>query len=87
MSAKCRRAGLFPVEMKFRYALDERLKIAPLLMYGLQWLLMAIPVVLTSTFVARLHYDAAADQIFYIQKLFFTMGLAIIVQVLSLIHI
>lgn len=82
MSAKCRRAGLFPVEMKFRYALDERLKIAPLLMYGLQWLLMAIPVVLTSTFVARLHYDAAADQIFYIQKLFFTMGVAIIVQVL-----
>lgn len=68
--------------MKLKYSLEDRPKLLPLLMYGLQWLLIAVPVVLTSTFIARLQYDSPAEQTLYTQKLFAVMGSTIIAQVL-----
>ena len=48
-----------------------------MLLYGLQWLMICIPVVLTSTFVAP-----EGEMVFFTQKLFVVCGLAIIIQVL-----
>lgn len=68
--------------MKYKYALDDKPPFGPLLLYGLQWLLITIPVILTSTVVARFQYEGLADQIFYTQKLFGIIGLGLIAQVL-----
>lgn len=68
--------------MKLKYSLEDRPKPLPLIMYGLQWLLIAVPVVLTSTFIARLQYDSPAEQTLYTQKLFAVMGATIVAQVL-----
>lgn len=48
-----------------------------MLLYGLQWLMICIPVVLTSTFVAP-----AGETVFFTQKLFALMGITMIVQAL-----
>lgn len=63
--------------MDFKYGLNDRPKIVPLIMYGLQWLLIAIPVVLTSTFVAP-----EGQTIMFTQKLFGVMGLCMVMQAL-----
>ena len=50
-----------------------------MLMYGLQWWIVSIPcVVIIGIIVARLHYTDQVEQIFYMQKLFGIMGLAMI---------
>ena len=63
--------------MKFRYNIDDKPSIGALLLYGLQWLMICIPVVLTSTFVAP-----EGGMIFFTQKLFAICGLTIAIQVL-----
>ena len=65
--------------MKFN--LNDRPGFFPMLMYGLQWWIVSIPcVVIIGIIVARLHYTDQVEQIFYMQKLFGIMGLAMIVQ-------
>ncbi len=66
--------------MDFKYSLNDRPRVVPMIMYAVQWLLIAVPVVLTSAFVARLQYDTLAEQTLYTQKLFAVMGLTMIVQ-------
>lgn len=66
--------------MNFKYALNDRPKAMAIVMYALQWLLIAVPVVLTSAFIARMQYDTLAEQTLYTQKLFAVMGLTMIVQ-------
>ena len=66
--------------MDFKYSLNDRPRVAAMVMYAVQWLLIAVPVVLTSAFVARLQYDTLAEQTLYTQKLFAVMGLTMIVQ-------
>ncbi len=66
--------------MDFKYSLNDRPRAASMVMYAVQWLLIAVPVVLTSAFVARLQYDTLAEQTLYTQKLFAVMGLTMIVQ-------
>ena len=61
--------------MDFRYSLNERPKWSHLLLYGIQWLLISIPVVLTSTFIAP-----AGETIAFTQKIFGVMGAIMIVQ-------
>lgn len=68
--------------MDFKYSLNDRPRVVPMIMYALQWLLIAVPIVLTSAFVARLQYDTLAEQTLYTQKLFAVMGLTIVVQAL-----
>ena len=63
--------------MKFRYNIDDKPSRGALLLYGLQWLMICIPVVLTSTFVAP-----EGGMIFFTQKLFAICGLTIAIQVL-----
>ena len=66
--------------MDFKYSLNERPRAIVLVMYALQWLLIAVPVALTSAFIARMQYDTLAEQTLYTQKLFGVMGLTMIVQ-------
>ena len=63
--------------MDFKFKVDDKPGIGAMLLYGLQWLMICIPVVLTSTFVAP-----AGEVVFFTQKLFALCGFTIIVQVL-----
>ena len=63
--------------MDFRFKLEDRPSVGATLLYGLQWLMICIPVVLTSTFVTP-----AGEMVFFTQKLFALCGLTIVVQVL-----
>ena len=63
--------------MDFRFKLEDRPSVGATLLYGLQWLMICIPVVLTSTFVAP-----EGGVVFFTQKLFAICGLTITIQVL-----
>ena len=63
--------------MDLRYKIDDKPSVGATLLYGAQWLMICIPVVLTSTFIAP-----AGEVVFFTQKLFALCGLAIMVQVL-----
>ncbi|MBO5961523.1 MAG: purine/pyrimidine permease, partial [Alistipes sp.] len=63
--------------MIFRYNIDDKPNLGALLLYGLQWLMICLPVVLTSTFIAP-----AGEVVFFTQKLFVICGITIIIQVL-----
>ena len=63
--------------MDLRYKIDDKPKLGATLLYGAQWLMICIPVVLTSTFIAP-----AGEEVFFTQKLFALCGLTIILQVL-----
>lgn len=66
-----------------KYNLNDKPGIFPLFMYGLQWWIVSIPcVVIMGIIVAQLHTADAGGQIFYMQKLFGVMGIAMTVQVL-----
>ena len=63
--------------MNFRFNIDDKPSRGALSLYGLQWLMICIPVVLTSTFVAP-----EGAEVFFTQKLFAICGLTIAIQVL-----
>lgn len=63
--------------MELKYGLNSRPAFGAMILYGLQWLMIAIPVVLTSTFVAP-----AGEMVCFTQKMFAVMGATMIVQVL-----
>ena len=63
--------------MNFKLNIDDKPSRGALLLYGLQWLMICIPVVLTSTFVAP-----EGGVVFFTQKLFAICGLTITIQVL-----
>lgn len=66
-----------------KYVLDDKPGAFPMFMYGLQWWIVSIPcVVIMGIVVARLHFSDVVQQIFYMQKLFGLMGMAMIVQVI-----
>lgn len=69
--------------MKFKYQLDEKLSPFPLLMYGLQWFLVSIPMVLIiGAIVSNIQGFDLASQTLYTQKLLGVMGIGLITQVL-----
>ena len=63
--------------MDFRYNVDDKPSLGAIALYGLQWLMICLPVVLTSTFIAP-----AGEVVFFTQKLFILCGNTIIIQVL-----
>ena len=63
--------------MDFKYKIDDRPALGAMSLYGLQWLMICIPVVLTSTFVAP-----EGQTLFFTQKLFAIMGITMIVNAL-----
>lgn len=66
-----------------KYGLDDKPGIFPMLMYGLQWWIVSIPcVVIMGVIVAKLHFPDSGGQIFYMQKLFALMGIAMTAQVI-----
>lgn len=63
--------------MKLKYGVDERPPKGATLLYALQWLLIAIPIVITSTFIAP-----EGQSVAYTQKMFGVMGVGMLLQVL-----
>lgn len=71
------------ISMKFKYQLDEKLPAFPLIMYGLQWFIVSIPMVLIlGAIVSTVHGFTGSDQTFYIQKLLAVVGGGLIIQLL-----
>lgn len=69
--------------MKFKYNLDDKLPAFPLMMYGLQWFIVSIPMVLIiGAVVSHVQGFDAADQTLYTQKLMGVMGIGLTAQVL-----
>ena len=65
--------------MKLKYGIDDHPKTGDLILYSLQWFVLAIAVVVTSTFIAT---GSPAERVLYAQKVFALMGIATIVQTL-----
>lgn len=69
--------------MEIRYGLDEHPPLAATLLYGLQWFIIAVPViVIIGKITAGCQCVDPDDQIIYLQKMAFLMGLALAVQIL-----
>lgn len=65
--------------MKLDYCVDDKPKLADLLIFGLQWLVVSIPAILIiGKVVADLH---GSTMIPYLQKLFFIVAVILIVQI------
>lgn len=68
---------------KFKYNLDQKLTPFPLFMYGLQWFIVSIPMVLIlGAIVSSVQGFSGADQTFYTQKLLVIVGGGLIIQLL-----
>lgn len=69
--------------LKLKYGLDARPPLGELLLLGLQWFAIAVPIVIIiGNTVAGLHFDSLAEQGVYMQKVFFVTGLSLLAQVL-----
>jgi xanthine/uracil permease len=69
--------------VKIKYGLDEMPSFGELLFLGLQWLAIMIPtIVIVGKVVAVLHYSQLAEQIIYVQKVFFIIGISLLLQLL-----
>ena len=67
-----------------KYDINTKLKPIPLLIYGLQWWVVAVPSIIVMGFVVgKLHFDTdVSAQTLYMQKLFGITGFSLIIQVL-----
>ncbi len=66
-----------------KYSLDTKMKFLPMLMYGLQWWVVAVPsIIVMGLVVAKLHFGADIEvQTLYMQKLFGVIGLSLVIQI------
>lgn len=64
--------------MNLKFGIDDRPRIGQLLLYSLQWFVLAIAVVTTSLFIA---VGTPAERVLYAQKVFALMGITTILQV------
>ncbi len=70
--------------MQLKYGLDEHPPLWELILFGLQWFAVTIPIiVIIGKVTAGLQFTAPADEIVYLQKLTFVMAAALLVQVLA----
>lgn len=65
--------------MNLKYGIDSRPPFGQLMLYSLQWFVLAIAVVVTSLFIA---VGSPAERVLYAQKVFALMGATTIIQVL-----
>lgn len=63
--------------MNLKYSIDSRPPFGQLMLYSLQWFVLAIAVVVTSLFIA---VGSPAERVLYAQKVFALMGIATIIQ-------
>ncbi len=68
--------------MKLKYTLEEKPPFAHTLLYGLQWLMIAIPNVVTVSILAKLQFGDGNVQMqtSYLQSVYFVFGLTMLVQ-------
>lgn len=64
--------------MNLKYGLDDKPSAGATLLYALQWFMICIPVVITSTFIAP-----PGETVFYTQKMLAVMGITMILQALT----
>jgi len=64
--------------MKLKYNIDDKLPLGQMMLYALQWFILAVAVVATSVFVAT---GTPGEKLFYAQKLFAVMGVTGLLQV------
>lgn len=70
-------------KMNFKYGLDEIPPPVELVLYSLQWLAISIPtIIIIGKVVAGLYFGNVADQVIYVQKVFFVTAVAMLVQLL-----
>ncbi|SMB85791.1 Xanthine/uracil permease [Desulfonispora thiosulfatigenes DSM 11270] len=70
-------------KIHLKYDLDEKPPFKELLPFGLQWLVITIPmIIIIGKLVAGLHYDDPGAQTIYMQKIFFVMGISLLAQIL-----
>lgn len=65
--------------MNLKYSIESRPPFGQLLLYGLQWFVLAVAVVVTSLFIA---VGSPAERVLYAQKVFALVGAATIIQAL-----
>lgn len=65
--------------MDLKFGIDDRPRFGQLMLYSLQWFVLAVAVVTTSLFIA---VGSPAERVFYAQKVFALMGAGTIVQAL-----
>lgn len=69
--------------MQLKYTLNQRPPFSHLLLYGLQWLGLSIPNVLTIAILGKMQFsDNLALQTLYLQKVYVVMGIVMIAQAL-----
>lgn len=64
--------------MKLKYNIDDKLPFGQMMLYAVQWFILAVAVVATSVFVAQ---GTPGEKLFYAQKLFAVMGVTGLLQV------
>jgi xanthine/uracil permease len=70
--------------MQFKYGLDERPPAGAMLLFGLQWFAVTIPIlVIIGKITAGFHFESPEEEILYLQKLTFMMAIALFAQVLA----
>ena len=67
------------ITMNLKYGIDSRPPVGQLLLYSMQWFVLAVAVVVTSLFIA---VGSPAERVLYAQKVFALMGGATIIQAL-----
>lgn len=66
-----------------KYHLDQKIPFLTNLLYGLQWLIVSLPfVIIIGSVISNIHYNDAAMQTMYVQKIFLVMGITTIIQIL-----
>jgi xanthine/uracil permease len=69
--------------MQFDYDLDQRPPLWQLLLFGLQWAAITIPLIIVlGRVAAAIHYSESSSQLVYLQKLFFITAGTLLIQVL-----
>lgn len=70
--------------LEMKYNLEDKPKLLPLLLYGLQWWVITIPaIIIMGLVITKLHFgEDVAAQMLYMQKLFLIMGVTLLVQIL-----
>ncbi|MCR6544612.1 uracil-xanthine permease family protein [Dehalobacterium formicoaceticum] len=69
--------------MKFKYGLEDKPPIFQLIAFGLQWLAITVPIIIiVGKIVAGISGGSSEEQILYLQRLFFVVGVSQLVQIL-----
>ena len=70
-------------KFQFNYGLNDKPPFWVTCLYGLQWLAITLPgVLIIGKVVGVFHFTQPAEQIFYLQKIFFVTGLSLFFQLL-----